>query len=129
MAVLAALAIPECTFNYRTLSDPSRIFGQRRIENCALLKLFTFGQFSAWLSSTVSANPPALPALEEVMENFAQLMQRLLELQSDGRQRSPELVAEDKRLMDRLQKRTLAGKPPQAVSLSENVSEGARFTS
>ena len=51
------------------------------------------------------------------MENFAQLMQRLLELQSDGRQRSPELVAEDERLMDRLQKRILPGKPPQTVQL------------
>ena len=29
------------------------------------------------------------------MENFAQLMQRLLEIQSGGRQRSPELIAED----------------------------------
>jgi hypothetical protein len=31
------------------------------------------------------------------MENFAQLIQRLLELQSGGRQRSPELIAEDDR--------------------------------
>jgi hypothetical protein len=29
------------------------------------------------------------------MENFAELMQRLLEIQSGGRQRSPELIAED----------------------------------
>ena len=123
MAILAQSLFPSDVLiseRYQAIAD----FRSRRIENCALLKLFTFGQFSAWLSSTVSANPPALPALEEVMENFAQLMQRLLELQSDGRQRSPELVAEDKRLMDRLQKRTLAGKPPQAVSLSENGSEG-----
>jgi hypothetical protein len=39
------------------------------------------------------------------MENFAELMQRLLEIQSGGRQRSPELIAEDERLMDALQKR------------------------
>ena len=45
------------------------------------------------------------------MENFAELMQRLLEIQSGGRQRSPELIAEDERLMDGLQKRNLAGKP------------------
>ncbi len=45
------------------------------------------------------------------MENFAELMQRLLEIQSGGRQRSPELIEEDERLMDRLQNRTLAGKP------------------
>ena len=43
------------------------------------------------------------------MENFAHLMHRLLEVQSDGRQR----IAEDERLMDRLQKRTLTGKRPQ----------------
>jgi hypothetical protein len=36
------------------------------------------------------------------MENFAELMQRLLEIQSGGRQRSPELIAEDERLMDAL---------------------------
>jgi hypothetical protein len=29
------------------------------------------------------------------MEHFAELMQRLLEIQSGGRQRSPELIAED----------------------------------
>jgi len=45
------------------------------------------------------------------MENFAELMQRLLEIQSGGRQRSPELIAEDERLMDALQKRNLAGNP------------------
>ncbi len=39
------------------------------------------------------------------MEDFAELMQRLLEIQSGGRQRSPELIAEDDRLMDALQKR------------------------
>jgi hypothetical protein len=46
------------------------------------------------------------------MEDFAELMQKLLEIQSGGRQRSPELVAEDERLMDALQKREPAGKPP-----------------
>ena len=66
------------------------------------------------------ANQPALPALEEVMENLAELMQRLLEIQSGGRQRSPELIAEDERLMDGLRKRHLAGKPPQ-----ENASQQA----
>jgi len=66
------------------------------------------------------ANQPALPALEEVMEDLAELMQRLLEIQSGGRQRSPELIAEDERLMDGLQKRYLAGKPPQ-----ENASQQA----
>jgi hypothetical protein len=59
------------------------------------------------------ANQPAFAALEEVMENLAELMQRLLEIQSGGRQRRPELIAEDERLMDGLQKRNLAGTPPQ----------------
>jgi hypothetical protein len=39
------------------------------------------------------------------MGYFAELMQRLLEIQSGGRQRSQELIAEDERLMDALQKR------------------------
>jgi hypothetical protein len=51
--------------------------------------------------------------LEEVMEDFAELVRRLLEVQSGGRQRSPELIAEDELLMDRLQKRDLAGKLPR----------------
>jgi hypothetical protein len=41
------------------------------------------------------------------MNNFAELMQRLLEIQSGGTQRSPELIAEDERLMDSLQKSNL----------------------
>jgi hypothetical protein len=65
--------------------------------------------FLQWLSPNIRL--PALPALEEVMENFAELMQRLLEIQSGGRQRSPKLIAEDERLMDDLQKRNLARKP------------------
>ncbi len=43
------------------------------------------------------------------MENFTELIQRLLEIQSGGRPRSPELIAEDERLMDGLQKRSLTG--------------------
>jgi hypothetical protein len=54
------------------------------------------------------------PALEEVkMENLAELMQRLLEIQCGGRPRSPELIEEDERLMDGLRKKSLAGKPTQ----------------
>ena len=52
------------------------------------------------------------------MEDLAELMQRLLEIQSGGRQRSPELIADDERLMDGLRMRYLAGKPPQ-----ENASQ------
>jgi hypothetical protein len=44
------------------------------------------------------------------MDNFAGLMQRLIEIQVDGRPRSPELIAEDKRLMDGLQEKYLLGK-------------------
>ena len=40
------------------------------------------------------------------MENFAELMQRLLEIQSGEKHRSPELIAEDERLMDGLRKRS-----------------------
>jgi hypothetical protein len=57
------------------------------------------------------------------MENFAELMQRLTEIQSGGRERSPKLIEEDERLMDRLQKRTLAGKPPQTVRLGQDSPE------
>jgi hypothetical protein len=58
------------------------------------------------------------------MENFAELMQRLLEIQGSGRQRSPKLIAEDERLMDRLQKRTLAGKRTETVMLSQRAHSG-----
>jgi hypothetical protein len=57
------------------------------------------------------------PTLEEVMENYADLMQRLLEIQT-GEKRSPKLIAEDERLMRSLQKK-LAGKPTQRLELSE----------
>jgi hypothetical protein len=61
------------------------------------------------------------------MENFSHLMRTLLELQSDDRQRSPELIAEDERLMDRLQKRILAAKAPQSVQPSRYSPEPMRF--
>jgi hypothetical protein len=53
------------------------------------------------------------------MENLAQLMQRLLEIQSGGRQRSPERIAEDKRLMDGPQRRMMSGAVPQMNTASE----------
>jgi hypothetical protein len=55
--------------------------------------VFTFDQFSI-LAIPYDASQPALPALEEVMEYFAELMQRLLEIQSGGTQRSAELITE-----------------------------------
>jgi len=66
------------------------------------------------------------PALEEVMETLAELMQRLLEIQSGGRQRSAALIAEDERLIDGLRKKILAEKPT-AVRLSPNSPERTRF--
>jgi hypothetical protein len=36
------------------------------------------------------------------MDQYAELMQRLLEIQSGGRERSPELIPEDQRLIDSL---------------------------
>jgi hypothetical protein len=66
---------------------------------------------------TISADQP-WPTLEEVMENLADLMQRLLEILS-GERRSPKLIAEDERLMRSLQKRSLAGKATQRLELSE----------
>jgi ssRNA-specific RNase YbeY (16S rRNA maturation enzyme) len=50
--------------------------------------------------------------MEEVMEDFAELMQRLLEIQNGGHERSPKLVAEDNRLMQELQKKYLGEKAP-----------------
>jgi hypothetical protein len=73
-------------------------------------RLFTFDQFSI-LAIPYDASQPALPALEEVMEYFAELMQRLLEIQSGGTQRSAELITEDRRLMEDLQKRHLQESP------------------
>jgi hypothetical protein len=58
------------------------------------------------------------PVAEEVMENYADLMQRLLEIQN-GERRSPKLIAEDERLMRTLQEKNLAGKPTQRLDLSE----------
>jgi hypothetical protein len=57
------------------------------------------------------------------MQRFAELILRLLEIQSGGRQRSPELVEEDERLMDGLQKRYQARKPPQRMELSQDSPE------
>jgi len=87
------------------------------------LELFTFDQFSV----RAVAYRVGQPALEEVMENFAELMQRLLEFQSDGSQRSPKLIAEDRRLMNDLEKRNLERKPPQTVRLSPDGRVGEPF--
>jgi hypothetical protein len=93
----------------------------------SLRKLSLLTSFLPSLPPIISATPPALPALEEVMENFAELMQRLLKIQSGGRQRSPELIADDERLMDGLQKRILARKPVPTVKAEEDGSERVLF--
>jgi hypothetical protein len=59
--------------------------------NCSLLT-----SFLPWLSPIISAYQPC-PALEEVTEDFTELMQRLLEIQSGGRQRGPQPIEEDER--------------------------------
>jgi hypothetical protein len=79
------------------------------ILRAVLLKLFTLEQFSAL---AVSYRLPS-QSREEVMENFAELIQRLLEIQGGGGQRSPEQIAEDERLIEYLQKRHLAGRSKQ----------------
>jgi hypothetical protein len=73
-----------------------------------------------------AADQPWLNPGEAFMENFADLMQRLLEIQS-GERRSPKLIAEDKRLMRSLQNRNLAGKPAQKLDFSANRPEREQF--
>lgn len=53
------------------------------------------------------------------MEDFGQLMRRLLEIQSGGRKSNPELIAEDERLIEGLQKRNVVARPAQTVKLSQ----------
>lgn len=54
------------------------------------------------------------------MEDFAALMKRLLEIQSGEGQRSPELTAEEERLMNGLRRRTPAEKRPQTTRDSQD---------
>jgi hypothetical protein len=53
------------------------------------------------------------------MENFEELMQRLVELESNGSQRSPKLIAEDSQLMNDLRQKSLARNSTQTVKLSQ----------
>jgi hypothetical protein len=85
-------------------------------------KVSNFDQLAA-LTAAYHFGQPALPDLEEIMAQFGELMQRLLEIQSGGRKRSAKLIEEDERLMDRLQKRTLAEKRPQTMRLSQDSPE------
>jgi hypothetical protein len=49
------------------------------------------------------------------MEDFVELMQRLLEIQSGGRERSLGLIAEDERSMDSLRREILQEKSRQSM--------------
>jgi hypothetical protein len=60
------------------------------------------------------------------MENFNDLMQRLLEIQN-GERRSAKLIEEDERLMRSLQKRSRAGKPTESLELGGNSPKQERF--
>ncbi len=56
------------------------------------------------------------------METFTELMKRLVEIQRDE-QRSQALIAEDKRLLDGLQQKILAGSQSPSVNDNEDGSE------
>ena len=58
--------------------------------------------------------------LEVVMQRAAELILRLLEIQSGGRYRSPELIAEDERLMDDLQNRSFPETSLNDADLAQN---------
>jgi hypothetical protein len=62
----------------------------------------------------------------ESMDKFAELIQRLLEIQCDER-RNPALIEEDARLLERLRKRAFGAKPAQTVKLSQDSRVGQRF--
>jgi hypothetical protein len=81
------------------------------LQNCSLLTIFV-----PWLPSTISVT-----SLGGSNGKPADLIQRLLEIQSGGQQRSPELIAEDERLIERL--RSQVGRSTQTVKLSpDNLS-------
>jgi hypothetical protein len=60
------------------------------------------------------------------MENLAALMQRLLEIQSGGRQKSPKLIAEDELLMDGLKKQSISATASQMIGTAKGTGKGLR---
>jgi hypothetical protein len=73
-------------------------------------KLITFDQFCPWDVTYHFRRPTSRSQIvEEVMNNFAELMQRLVEIHRDEK-RSPKLIAEDEQLMRSLEKKNLAEK-------------------
>ena len=90
------------------------------------MDLVNFDQ-SPVLAVTYHARQPAYPPVEgRVMEDFAELMQRLLEVQSGGKERSPKLIAEDERLMDGLQKRIAGSQFKQTMKLGQDTATDGR---
>jgi hypothetical protein len=89
----------------------------------------TLDQFSTLAATYHFWQTTSLASLEEVkMENLVELMQRLLEIQSGGRQRSAQSWSpKGERLMDGLQKKHLAEKPTQTVQLTQDGPEQMRF--
>lgn len=80
------------------------------------------------LTSLAALPSPKLllaPAVKEIMETYVELIQRLLDIQSGGRPRSPKLVAEDERLMEGLQKRNLARRSPQPKEPGPDIPRAA----
>jgi hypothetical protein len=86
--------------------------------------MVTFDQSCAWDVTYYSCQPGT--TLEETMENYADLMQRLLEIQN-GERRNPKLIEEDERLMRSLHKKSLAGKPTQKLELSGSGPDQEQF--
>jgi uncharacterized protein YaaN involved in tellurite resistance len=71
------------------------------------------------LTKRTTSSPLSPDVIKETMENFAELMQRLLEIQSGGRQRTSKLITEADRLADHLEKRTSLEEPPPALHLDQ----------
>jgi hypothetical protein len=64
--------------------------------------MFTFDQLSPGAPTTLTGT------LGGIMENnFADLIERLMKIQSGGKQRSPKLIAEDERLLECLHKKSI----------------------
>jgi hypothetical protein len=71
------------------------------------------------LTKETTSSAQAQNVIEETMENFAELMQRLLEIQSGGRQRTSKLITDDDRATDRFERRTSPEKPPEPLHLGQ----------
>jgi len=60
------------------------------------------------------------------METYVELIQRFLEIQSGGRQRSPRLIAEDERLVDGLREEMSGVICPLKCRTTESGNRGYR---